>query len=141
MLKGMGTTIRRAFMHSPNERYPYRPKVLPERARSSFGMPLRDDGTPECKSCGLCEKNCPDHAITLVAHKREDGPGRVLDRFAIDLGLCMYCGLCVENCPSSGLHHTGHFETATAEKDGTLLVLYDAATAPAGHRAETEVTP
>ena len=28
----------------------------------------------------------------------------VLDRFAIDFGLCMYCGICVEVCPFDALH-------------------------------------
>lgn len=124
MLRGMGVTIRHAFRPSPNDRYPYRPKVLPPRARSSFALPADEAGEASCKSCGLCAKSCPDHAITIESHKREDGPGRVLDRFEIDLGLCMYCGLCVENCPSSGLAHSGHFETSATMRDDTILVLY-----------------
>lgn len=124
LLKGMAITIRHGFSHSPNERWPYRPKVLPERARSSFSFGLDEDGTPLCKSCMLCEKNCPNGAISIESHKNEDGPGRVLDRFQIDLGLCMYCGICVENCASGAVRHSGFFEGATHERTETVLVLY-----------------
>lgn len=136
MLKGMAATIRHLFLPTFNAGYPYTPRVLPPRARSSFTLPRREDGVPQCKSCGLCERTCPDSAITITSHKSEDGPGRVLDRFEIDLGLCMYCGLCVELCPSMGIQHTGVFETATPERAETVLVLYDVAAAP-----EKEGTP
>lgn len=135
MLKGMATTISHLFKPTFNAGYPYTEKVLPERSRSSFALPLGDDGSPLCRSCMLCERSCPTGAITITAAKREDGPGRVLERFEIDLGLCMYCGLCVEHCPASGLHHTGEFETATPVRPDTLLVLYGRA-APA--RTEVE---
>ncbi len=60
----------------------------------------------------LCEKSCPDDAIKIDSEKREDGPGRVLTGFSIDLGRCMYCGICVEQCSTHGLRHTGDFENA-----------------------------
>ena len=126
LAKGMATVMRHLLKPAVTEGYPWEPKILPERSRTSFALPTDEHGTPYCKSCMLCSKNCPDDAITIVSEKREDGPGRVLKRFEIDLGLCMYCGLCVENCPSSGLHHTGNFETATAERSDMTLVLYSA---------------
>ncbi|HSK48832.1 MAG TPA: NADH-quinone oxidoreductase subunit I [Coriobacteriia bacterium] len=126
LAKGMATVMRHLLKPAVTEGYPWEPKVLPERSRTSFALPLDENGVPYCKSCMLCAKSCPDDAIKIVSEKREDGPGRVLKRFEIDLGLCMYCGLCVENCPSSGLHHTGDFETATAERGDMTLVLYSA---------------
>ncbi len=133
MAKGMLTTLKHAFRPAFTTRYPWGPVTLPERSRTSFALPLGEDGLPLCKACNLCAKSCPDAAIVLESEKRADGPGRVLTSFKIDLGLCMYCGICVENCPSSGLHHTGDFETATHLRDDTMLVLFEApgATAPA----------
>ena len=61
----------------------------------------------------------------METEKREDGPGRVLTRFEIDLGLCMYCGICVENCVSDGLRHTGSFENSSASRDEMTLVLFE----------------
>ncbi|MBI4858597.1 MAG: NADH-quinone oxidoreductase subunit NuoF [Acetobacterium woodii] len=44
-----------------------------------------------CKSCGLCAKNCPVSAIT--GNKKEKIP------FVIDPILCVKCGVCFEKCP------------------------------------------
>lgn len=131
MFKGMATTIGHLFRPTFNAGYPGVPKVLPERSRSSFTLLFDENGAPVCKSCMLCAKSCPDGAITIESDKREDGPGRELRRFTIDLGLCMYCGLCVDNCSSAGLAHTGDFENATPERVDTLLVLYEREGSPA----------
>jgi NADH-quinone oxidoreductase subunit I len=127
MAKGMATVMRFLLRGSVTEDYPWGAKVLPERSRTSFALPRDENGKPLCKSCLLCERTCPDGAIKIESEKRADGPGRELKRFTIDLGLCMYCGICVEGCTSSGLHHTGDFENAVADRDGTYLVLYEAA--------------
>lgn len=124
LFKGMATTMSHLFRPTFNAGYPDTPKVLPERSRSSFALARDDSGAWLCKSCGLCERNCPDGAIRIRSSKREDGPGRVLEHFEIDLGLCMYCGICVEACPSVALKHTGVFENDVPDRADTVLVLY-----------------
>jgi NADH-quinone oxidoreductase subunit I len=124
MAKGMLTTLRLMLDGAVTVQYPKVKRVLPERSRSSFALPLGEDGTPLCKACTLCAKSCPNSAITMETAKREDGPGRVLTQFEIDLGLCMYCGICVENCPSNGLRHTGDYENASAQREDMTLVLF-----------------
>lgn len=128
MTKGFIKTMRHLTRPSFTGAYPWAPKVLPPRSRTSFVLPTGADGIPFCKSCGVCEKSCPDGAITIISEKRADRPGRVLLRFEIDLGVCMYCGLCVENCPSAGLAHAGDFELAVPSRNETVAVLYEAAT-------------
>ncbi len=125
---GMATIFGRMVRPSVNEGYPGYKRQLPERARMSFGMHLDDSGNAQCKACMLCERSCPDEAIKIESEKREDGPGRVLTKFTIDLGRCMYCGLCVEQCTSDGLHHTGDYENCSSKREDMLLVLFDAAT-------------
>ena len=125
MAKGMLTTLRFLLEGPVTEQYPYVKRALPERSRSSFALPLAEDGAPLCKGCMLCAKSCPNHAITMETEKREDGPGRVLTKFEIDLGLCMYCGICVENCASDGLRHTGSYENASFLRDEMTLVLFE----------------
>src|SRR4051812_23929558 len=65
-----------------------------------------------CTVCMLCVRECPDWCIEIDSHVERvpaQGPGgrprtaHVLDRFAIDYGLCMYCGICVEACPFDAL--------------------------------------
>lgn len=125
MLKGMATTISHLWRPNFNAGYPGTPKVLPTRSRSSFELPMGEDGAPLCRSCLLCERSCPDGAIKITSSKREDAPGRMLERFEIDLGLCMYCGICVEYCTFTGLRHTGAFENDTPLRSETVLVLFE----------------
>jgi ferredoxin len=42
----------------------------------------------ECISCGACESECPEDAISQGD-----------DIFVIDAALCTDCGSCVEVCP------------------------------------------
>lgn len=44
----------------------------------------------KCVFCGMCERNCPEGAITV------DRPTRM---WRIDLEKCVNCGTCIDNCP------------------------------------------
>jgi NADH-quinone oxidoreductase subunit I len=60
----------------------------------------------------VCVRECPTWCIDLQGHPEvtaAEGPGGrdrtrlVLDRFAIDAGLCMFCGICIDVCPFDAL--------------------------------------
>ncbi len=90
--KGMVTTFKHLFKPTFTIQYPNVKRQLPERSRMSFALGIDESGAPQCKACLLCEKSCPDDAITIESERREGAPGRVLKEFSIDLGRCMYCG-------------------------------------------------
>lgn len=48
--------------------------------------------TDECVSCGTCEAECPNEAIT-------EGD----DKYVIDAEKCVDCGTCAEVCPNEAI--------------------------------------
>ncbi|KGA10133.1 MAG: hypothetical protein GM44_4680 [actinobacterium acAMD-2] len=83
---------------------------------------------PDCTSCMLCVKECPDKCIHIESHPvvQETGGARPvtvqhLDRFAIDFGLCMYCGICIDVCPFDALAWVGQSTPSAATGSGSLM--------------------
>ena len=82
-----------------------------------------------CTVCMLCARECPVWCIHIDSHKEvtpasttggRDRSRQVLDRFAIDFGVCMYCSICVDVCPFDALFWAPEF--AYAEGDLRDLV-------------------
>lgn len=85
-----------------------------------------------CTSCMLCARECPDWCIHIDSHPESEAvdptvPGarprtvHVLDRFAIDFGLCMYCGICIEVCPFDALRWSPEPVAPGASTAGLVL--------------------
>lgn len=127
--RNMGTHVRNVFRkekdrggtvtyYYPEEKRPYSPRL-----RAKHRIMRREDGSPRCVACMLCETACPDDCIYIVA---EESPNPNVEkqpkRFEIDILRCCFCGLCVKACPEDAIRmDTGILEMAEGSRD----ILYD----------------
>ena len=79
------TTFRNLLIGPATIRYPFVQKPTFEATRGRLDITISD-----CIFCGICQKKCPTHAISVVKTEKS----WTVDRFS-----CITCGACVEACP------------------------------------------
>lgn len=124
---GMSVTIKEFFTKKVTEQYPENRATLhiSERFRGELVMPHDENNQHACTACGICQMNCPNNTIQVLAkmlEPTEEGgkPKKVLDRYMYDLGSCTFCNLCVISCPSKAIEFTNTFENSVFTR-GKLL--------------------
>ena len=60
LLKGLGVTGKHWFKREITEQYPEQRPDLPPASQGFF-----DYDVTKCIACGLCERACPNHVITV----------------------------------------------------------------------------
>jgi len=112
VLRGMALTLKHLLMRRPvTVQYPTERLPLQERFRGTQFLWYEE----RCTGCSLCAKACPNGVITVVGHSDPTGREgkRIIDRYDMDLAICLYCGLCVEACPFYALFMGNEFELST----------------------------
>ncbi|MBK5252008.1 MAG: NADH-quinone oxidoreductase subunit NuoB [Peptostreptococcaceae bacterium] len=69
----------------------------------SYGRIEVDSET--CNLCGLCEKECPVNAISIMDGKLE-----------MDSRKCIFCKLCIDVCPNDSLEMTHDYKISAIEE-------------------------
>jgi ech hydrogenase subunit F len=100
----MTKTVLRSTVRKPaTVRYPFQKKVFPEGARGRIQIDI-----DTCIFCGLCQRKCPTHALTVVKEKKT---------WAIRRLKCIACGYCVEVCPVSCLSMHRQYSASAVKKE------------------------
>lgn len=118
--------IRLKWTGAVTVQYPEFIRPLFPRLRTMHRLTKREDGSPRCVACMMCETVCPAKCIYIVADEKADNPQiEKLPRvFDIDLGLCIFCGYCVEACPEDAIRmDTGVLEISNRSRQGMILDL------------------
>ena len=110
VIRGMVVTIRHlvqnvfAQSEMPTYQFPEETKPLAVRHRSRHRLTVREDGSPKCVACMMCETACPARCIKIVAEESEQPwIEKRPEIFEIDLLRCVFCGYCVEACPEDAI--------------------------------------
>ncbi|MBI2885115.1 MAG: NADH-quinone oxidoreductase subunit I [Candidatus Omnitrophica bacterium] len=113
----------RNFPASVTIQYPDQQRATSPRLRTRHRLMQRDDGTPRCVGCMLCETVCPAKCIYITPAEHPDpNIEKVAKSFDIDLGKCVYCGYCVEVCPEDAIRmDTQRHDIAATSRDGMWL--------------------
>ena len=108
---------------TPTIQYPDEHRELAPRLRTLHRLAQREDGSPRCVACMMCETVCPALCIRIVAEEVDDPNVEKRPKsFDIDIGKCVYCGFCVEACPEDAIRmDTGILEIAAYSREGMVL--------------------
>lgn len=92
----------------------------------------------KCVNCGLCQKNCPFHAIIYTPVPCEEScPVGAISKDSegiehIDDSKCIYCGRCLEACPFGAINEKTHLIEVVKAIKGNKKVVAMVAPAIAG---------
>ncbi|MCL4416855.1 MAG: NADH-quinone oxidoreductase subunit I [Actinobacteria bacterium] len=108
LIKGLKTTLKAFFSKPVTLLYPYRKVEIADRGQGLIRLRMKQLDPPvyRCTACGICEKNCPQHCITVVKKEGEKQP----EIYMVNYGLCMFCRICIDVCPFGALQQTQEHE-------------------------------
>jgi len=132
IVKGLFVTLRHflgnlfARKYTVTVEWPEVKREYSERMRGRHVILTREDGSPRCVACYMCETACPADCIHIEA---EEDPESTVEWekqpkvFTIDLLRCVFCGFCVDACPKEAIIMTRRHEMAFRTRDEAVIGL------------------
>lgn len=110
VVRGLSVTIRHMVANllrqseMPTVQFPEESKPLPVRLKGRHRLTLREDGSPKCVACYMCQTACPARCINIIAEESAEPTIEKRPKiFDIDMLRCVFCGYCVEACPEDAI--------------------------------------
>jgi NADH-quinone oxidoreductase subunit I len=132
VIKGLAVTLKHflgnlfARKYTVTVEWPEVKREYSDRMRGRHVILAREDGSPRCVACYMCETACPADCIHIEA---EEDPASTVEWekqpkvFTIDLLRCVFCGFCVDACPKEAIIMTRQHEMAFADRDEAVIGL------------------
>ena len=132
IVKGLAVTLRHflanlfARTHTATVEWPEVKREYSERLRGRHILLTREDGSPRCVACYMCETACPADCIHIEA---EEDPSASVEWekrpkvFTIDLLRCVFCGFCVDACPKEAIIMSRTHEMAFTSREEAIIGL------------------
>lgn len=117
LAKSLAYTFSRMFQRDITRRYP---EEKMEIKPSLHGVPvlvMREDGSPRCVACGLCEFVCPPRAIDITPGETDRPIERAPTAFVIDMLRCIECSYCEEVCPEEAIVMSTDYEVVGRRRE------------------------
>jgi len=133
IVKGLAVTLRHflgnlfARKYTVTVEWPEVKREYSERLRGRHILLAREDGSPRCVACYMCEEACPAECIHIEAEDVSTSPTVEFEKrpkvFTIDLLRCVYCGFCVDACPKEAIVMSRVHEMAFASREEAVVGL------------------
>jgi NADH-quinone oxidoreductase subunit I len=132
VVKGLAVTLRHFLGNLFKRKYtvtiewPEVKREYSDRMRGRHILLTRDDGSPRCVACYMCETACPADCIYIEA---EEDPTSTIEWekrpkvFTIDLLRCVFCGFCVDACPKEAIVMSRQHEMTFATRGESIIGL------------------
>lgn len=131
--KGLLVTLRHflgnvfARKYTVTVEWPEVKRQYSERLRGRHMLLTRDDGSPRCVACYMCETACPADCIHIEAEETPEADSVEFEKrpkvFTIDLLRCVFCGFCVDACPKEAIVMSRTHEMAFTGRDEAVIGL------------------
>lgn len=134
ILRGLAVTLRHFLGNLFGRKYtvtvewPEVKREYSDRLRGKHILLTREDGSPRCVACYMCETACPADCIYIEAEEDPESTVEFEKRpkvFTIDLLRCVYCGFCVDACPKEAIVMSREHEMAFASRTEAVVGLSD----------------